>query len=112
MIIYYIFYDIFQDFFRFFKFWYQEAIRFIFDEFVKNFLFIEKNFSIRLNLKHFFKPLYGIRSIEAYFYAIPLRIILISISLFLHFFNTLVFLIIFLIWIIFPILSIFIFKFI
>jgi hypothetical protein len=30
----------------------------------------------------------------------------------LHFFNTLVFLIIFLIWIIFPILSIFIFKFI
>ncbi len=110
MIIYYLLYEIYQDFFRFLSFWYKEAIRFIFSEFVKNFLFIEKQFSIRLNLKHFFKPLYGIRSIEAYFYAIPLRIFLILTSLFLHLLNVLVFLILSLLWILFPVLSIFIFK--
>jgi len=110
MIVLYLFYDIFRDFFRFLNFWYKEAVIFIFNEFIKNLLFIEKQFSIRLNLKHFFKPLYGIRSIEAYFYAIPLRIFLIFISLFLHLLNTLVFLIIFLFWILFPALSILIFK--
>jgi len=110
MVIYYIFYDIFHDFYRFLRFWYKEVLKFIFGEFVKNFLLIEKNFSIRLNLKHFFKPLYGIRSIETYFYAIPLRMILILISLFLHLINVLVFILILLFWVLFPFLSVLIFM--
>ncbi len=82
-----IFEEILNDFYRFLKFWFIDASKFFFNEYTKNSSIIERKFSLRLNLKHFFEPLYGIRSIEAYFYAIPLRIILIFISIFLHLFN-------------------------
>lgn len=94
--------EFFYDFYIFFKFWFQDALRYIFNEYTKNFLIIEKKFSIRLNIKHFFEPLYGIRDIETYFYAIPLRIILIFISIFLHLLNSLILVLILILWFSFP----------
>ena len=96
--------EILYDFYMFFKFWYYYSLKFLFNEFLKNFLLIEKKFSIRLNIKHFFEPLYGIRSIEAYFYAIPLRLIIIFISFFLHIFNVLALIFAILIWSLIPVL--------
>ncbi len=110
MVFFYIFEEILQDFYKFLRFWYKDSVKFIFDEYVKSFSIIEKNFSIRLNLKNFFKPLYGLRSIETYFYAIPFRIILIFISLILHILNTLIFLTILIFWCLLPFLSISLFK--
>ncbi len=91
--------EILQDFYIFFKFWFYDFLRYIFNEYTKNFLIIEKKFSIRLNIKYFFAPLYGIKGIETYFYAIPLRIILIFISVFLHLINTFTLVLILLFWI-------------
>jgi len=106
-----IFNELIFEVYKFLKFWFYDSLKFLFNEYIKSALSIEKRFSIRLNLKHFFEPLYGIKSIETYFYAIPLRIILIFISIFLHIFNTLIFLIIMLFWVLFPfVLSYFVYR--
>ena len=94
--------EIFYDFYLFLKFWFYDSLKFLFNEFLKNLLSIEKKFSIRLNIKHFFEPLYGIKSIEGYFYAIPLRLIIILISILLHIINILALILFIIFWISMP----------
>lgn len=96
--------EIFGDFYRFLKFWFVDSLKFFFEEYLKNSAIIERKFSLRLNLKHFFEPLYGIYSIEAYFYALPLRISLIFISIFLHLVNIFFIFMILLFWLTLPFL--------
>lgn len=98
-----------NDFYRFLKFWFIDSLKFFFDRYLKNSSVIERRFSLRLNLKNFFEPLYGIRSIETYFYAIPLRTILILISISLHLLNVFFIFLFMLFWIILPFLLTYIF---
>lgn len=103
--------EILVDIYKFLKYWFYYSLKYIFNKYFDNILAIERKFSIKLNISNFFVPLYGDRSLPAYVYAIPWRLVLILFGLILQILLFIGFILISLIWIISPvILSYLIYK--
>ncbi len=101
--VWYIFYNTFLRVFLFFKHWYIDSWYFTYGRILKFSRFIEKKYSIRINLHFLFEPLYQERNIVGYVLGFLFRLFIIIVSALLHLITFLFWGAIYTIWALIPI---------
>jgi hypothetical protein len=93
-----------NDILNFLIFWFINGSRRLWNNFSNQIQSLEQTFGIRANFKRFFAPLYGDYSLPGYVFAIPWRLLLMTVGIILVLFITIFYTILFVVYITLPLL--------